>query len=32
MVRTRAYGLVGAMIPSRVCCSAIRARGEGAHT
>jgi hypothetical protein len=30
MIRTRCYGLVGAMIPSRLCCSGAGAR-PGAH-
>ena len=30
VIRTRCYGLVGAMIPSRLCCTGAGAR-PGAH-
>jgi hypothetical protein len=31
MIRTRCAGLVGAMIPSRLCCRPAPARPTGAH-
>jgi hypothetical protein len=31
MIRTRCYGLVGAMIPSRLCCTCGCARIAGAE-